>query len=611
MNLPPPLPQLLQAYPRLRAKQAHEYHVVLQEKEALRQVAEALRDHHWRLITMFVNDERMEEDCRFKIYYLFASPLPAHAKNQNQMSSFTDQGYLLTLEYFLTRHARPDPPSSFPLLLRFHPSLRECFPAVQPFEEAIVDFFALLPDAGDPVQVQRMLAEPHWLHRSFSQTTAPLRRTRTLERVEEERVQPPLKHLYPPDPPPEGMHYLPVGPIHAGVIEPGRFLFLHGGEPIEAMPIHLGYKHKGLEKLFETHYLLAEGWQLAERVSGDAAFSHALAYCQAVESLAGMEPPRPAQLWRAILLELERIANHIHNISDLLHDISLHIAASQIALQWESLLQMFHALFGDRYLRNLVRPGGLMLPEASWKSRRRTNSLQTLQRTLEEVISLFLSLGQRDAWDVSLHDRAVGTGVLNREEAKRWGAVGFVARASGLIHDDVRIRYPQGVYQQEAIQRILAQTFAADLTDNNAPQRFIALSSEDMQGDVYARFLLRLAEVESSFYLIDTFLQQLMETSWTPVLRDTAWREKLDATPTFDASLGYVESWRGGVYYWVMKGPMNTIARCKVTGPSIINWFVFPKAVSRHTKTPETVNILADFPLINKSFNLSYAERDL
>ncbi len=619
MSLPDPLPDLLQKHLRLHAKQANQVHLLLRRRRDLTQAAESLRANSWRLITMFATDERMDEDCRMKIYYLFAPGDGACSQMQRQEGSIQSD-VLLVLEHNLP--ARPRPPkhlTSFSPTLRFYASIRHIYPSVQPFEEAIADMYGLLPELPDAAQVQRLLSEGHLLHHAYAQIAAPLRRTRSYHRLKEhqpkeDKSRGERKYFLAAAPPPWGMSYLPVGPIHAGVIEPGRFLFLQAGEPIEKLNIRLGYAHKGIEKLFETHYLLQNGWQLAQRVSGDAAYSHALAYSQAVESLARVQVPRDAQLWRAILLELERIAHHIHDTSGLMHDISLHIVGSQMGLQWETLSQMYAHLFGDRFLRDVAQPGGVSLPKKPWNSKNRDSSLALLRNTLEDVVSLYLSLALRVLIDASVQDRMVGTGELTCQEAENWGAVGFVARASGLIRDDIRVRHPQGVYASDRIQRILARTFAADQSPAS-PERWISLTRTDMRGDVYARFLLRLTEVETAFYLIDAFLEDLQgEKGWLLQTKDIG--KQLHDAPVLDSGLGYVESWRGGVYYWVMKGPRSTIARCSITGPSILNWFIFPRAVVRKVKNKKkdegaNYNILADFPLINKSFNLSYAEHDL
>jgi Ni,Fe-hydrogenase III large subunit len=139
--------------------------------------------------------------------------------------------------------------------------------------------------------------------------------------------------------------------------------------------------------------------------------------------------------------------------------------------------------------------------------------------------------------------------------------------------------------------------------------RWIAFTPEDMKGDVYTRFALRLAEVETSFYLIDAWIRKLLQSPGTTLAEDA--EQRLREAWAFDSGMGLVESWRGPIVTWVMKGPQNTIARCKITGPSILNWFVFPLAVARHAEYPRQTNILPDFPLINQSFNLSYAEHDL
>ncbi len=205
--------------------------------------------------------------------------------------------------------------------------------------------------------------------------------------------------------------------------------------------------------------------------------------------------------------------------------------------------------------------------------------------------------------------RMIGTGVLTSEDAR--DATGLARRASGWISHDFRLKHPHGIYEDPAIQEQLRATVTLD--DEENPQRKFPLYSHNLEGDVQARLAMRIAEVETSGKLIRLLVKKIIDHKdqddlYIPVVN------KLENQPNMEIGLGYVEGWRGNIMYFVAKGPQNTIFRCKVCDPSMINWHVFPKAVGRKPKNDSNgywENILADFPIINKSFNLSYAGNDL
>jgi Ni,Fe-hydrogenase III large subunit len=412
------------------------------------------------------------------------------------------------------------------------------------------------------------------------------------------------KVVYQPPILPKGMFIVPVGPIHAGIIEAGHFPFHVAGEVVEELPVTLGYKHRGIEKLFETHYMLMDGWRLAEKVSGDSAVAHVTAYCQAVEDLAKTELPLVAYQWRTMLLELERMYNHISDIGLLAVGIAYEQAAARLATLRELFVHYINLpLSGHRFLRGLNYPGEVKIPqEIAWNEIR-----LRLDAVVEEALEIGLKLLQMP----NTRERMIGTGSLTKDDGRY--AAGLAARASGWYSHDFRLRHPSTVYRSETIQQIIRRTF---FSEDVFPPRKVNVYKYDLKGDVFARLAVRVAELETSLYLV----QELIKILKDGVLQSSLQVNILDAltlTPENAFGLGYAEGWRGAVIYMVFKGSENTIARCDVCDPSLINWHLFRKAVERQEiegkpqKKNVSENILADFPLINKSFNLSYAGHDL
>lgn len=549
----------------------NERHLILENGDDLLTFCEWMKAQDYYLCTLVATDERLLEDNVFKLYYVFSSP---------------DQ-LLRVIEYPLSD---PDHPSEYP-------SIRDAFPSVAPIEREIYDLLGLSPLSLPLDEANGLI-----LHTPYPADLYPLRRTRPMKKVLE-RLQngTPRQPLRQPRLP-EGMFIVPVGPIHAGVIEPGHFPFHVAGEVVEKLPVRLGYKHRGIEKLFESHYTLENGWQLAEKVSGDSSFAHSLAFCQGVERLVGVKPPLGARYWRMLFLELERLYNHIADVGALIHDMAFDLIASQIAVHREGIVQLNSRLTGSRLLCGVNRPGGVVF-EAN-------NSIDDVIETVSGITEEFLALSKLVLEMPACRDRALTTGVLTREEARKYGATGLPARASGWASHDFRLRHPEDVYD-ETIRALIQGTLSLSRDAENL--RRVPIFQDELQGDVYARMALRVAEVETSIRLIEHFAAQIKNTVETELI--TPFHDALRKTPNFDFGLGYVEGWRGEVFYWVMKGPGNSIFRCKVRDPSLFNWFVFPHTVVRKPKNGKNnghwENILADFPLINKSFNLSYAGHDL
>lgn len=363
------------------------------------------------------------------------------------------------------------------------------------------------------------------------------------------------------------------------------------GEVVESLSLRLGYKHRGIEKLFETQYTLETGWKLAEKISGDSSFAHSLAYCQAVENIVNVTPPETALYWRALLLELERIYNHIADVGALSHDVAYDRAAAQISSLRETIVQLNQRLSGNRFLRGINFPGGVNFPASGIE-------VQAISQIVEAVAEEFLEWAKNVMENPKCRERMLGTGRLTLEDAIN--ATGLAARASGLFERDWRLQHPQGAYDNPEAQNILYSTIVPEGEEN--PNRQIPIYPHDLNGDVFARLVMRVAEVETSAKLILYFLKRLQDFDLTHPARIPI-SERLSRLPGLNFGVGIVEGWRGDVVYMVFKGHEDTIFRCSPRDPSAINWRIFPKAVQG--------NRLSDFPLINKSFNLSYAGFDL
>lgn len=360
----------------------------------------------------------------------------------------------------------------------------------------------------------------------------------------------------------EGVHEIPVGPVHAGTIEPGHFRFSIVGEKILRLEERLAYKHKGIEKRLES-MTLEEGARLACRVSGDSTVAYAWAYAMAVEGVTGTEPPSRSLALRGVMLELERIANHLGDLGYLANDVGLSFGFFQFWRLKEDLLRLNAELFGHRYLMDRVVPGGVAcdLPRAQAQ-----RLLEELERIQTETVTL-KSIYEEHA---GAQDRFIMTGQVLPDLAEKMGLTGFAARASGIMHD-LRIDYPIPPYQQLEV-RLGSHT----------------------RGDVAARVSVRFEELVESIRLVQALTNQLPPGEL---------RVALGAAPGGARGIGWVEGWRGEVLVALDTAEGNRIHRMHPHDPSWQNWPVLERAVLG--------NIVPDFPLINKSFNLSYSGPDL
>jgi len=361
-----------------------------------------------------------------------------------------------------------------------------------------------------------------------------------------------------------GFHQIPVGPVHAGIIEPGHFRFTANGETVVRLEQRLGYAHKGVESLMLGKDVNRVA-RLAGRISGDSTVAYATAFAHAVEAALTVKVPPRATWLRALMAELERLANHFGDFGAICNDASFSIMHAQCGMLRERILRAAAASFGHRLMMDCVVPGGVVADLSP-------DGAVQVRNLLIEIRDLFPKLVDLYDNTASLQDRTVTTGILTAALARQFGAGGYVGRASGRSFDARRaIAYPP--YDKLKFD--------------------IPVLGE---GDVNARVWIRIREIEQSLALVEQILDQL-----------PAGPIRLDMDPGKTAGeregLGLVEGFRGDILVWVRLDGAGVIARCHLRDPSWFQWPLLEAVIEG--------NIVADFPLCNKSFNCSYSGHDL
>lgn len=452
--------------------------------------------------------------------------------------------YFLEGEYLVIRAAIPADEPQFLSLTRH-------YPAAFRFERQIKSLMGLVP-LGHPD------LRPWIAHEDWPEDALPLRKdfdaSKKMARTQGEYQWVRAEG--------EGVFEVPVGPVHAGIIEPGHFRFQAVGEDIINLETRFGYVHKGIEKRFE-----ALGWQeavrLSGRVSGDSTVAHATAFCMAAEAAAGVQVPDRGAFIRAIMTERERIANHLGDIGAICNDTAFAFLHHQFSILREKVLKTSKEVFGHRLMMDSVCLGGVSKDITARGADLMLEEAGAVLEEFERLVRIYED-------SPSLEDRLYGTGTLAPDIAKAIGAVGFVGRASGA-NVDVRKDAPYFPYGLHA-------------------PKVTVLSS----GDVHARAWVRVEEVRDSLRLMRELISALPEGPLA-----AGWTAPGPGASGFAA----VEGWRGEVVYWVECGPDGGISRCMVRDPSSVNWLAIEQAIHG--------NIVPDFPLCNKSFNQSYSGHDL
>ena len=359
----------------------------------------------------------------------------------------------------------------------------------------------------------------------------------------------------------ESLHQIPVGPVHAGIIEPGHFRFTADGETVVRLEQRLGYVHKGIDHLMHGA-TLEHAARLAGRTSGDSTVAYAFAFARAVESALGIEPPPRAVWLRGVMAEMERIANHLGDFGAICNDASFSLMLAHCGMLRERVLRCATACFGHRLMMDCIVPGGVAVDLLS-------DDGADIRWLIDGIRARFPALVELYDKTASLQDRTVGTGILSAELARRFGAGGFVGRASGRDFDARRsIGYPP-----------------YDRLHFEVPVLH--------EGDVNARALIRIKEIDQSLSLIEQMLNDMPEG---------ATRVAFDASGPGEG-FALAEAFRGDVLVWLRIDVAGRIDRCHLRDASWFQWPLLEAAIEG--------NIVADFPLCNKSFNCSYSGHDL
>jgi Ni,Fe-hydrogenase III large subunit len=428
---------------------------------------------------------------------------------------------------------------------RLYPSVASHHPPALRLERTVNDLFGLsaedLPDAR------------RWLDHNCWGVRAPLG-----DRIEALPEAAPYRFLPVQG---EGLHQIAVGPVHAGIIEPGHFRFTASGETVARLEQRLGYTHKGIEGLM-MGASLERASHLAGRVSGDSTVAYAYAFARAAEAALEIVAPDRAVWLRALLAELERLANHLGDIGAICNDASFTLMHAHCSVLRESVLRACHKAFGHRLMRDVIVAGGVARDISD-------NGAEAIRAALDNIRRRFPALIELYDNTASLQDRTVDTGVLKPALAKQYAAGGYVGRASGRSFDARRtLRYPP-----------------YDSLHFEVPVL--------TEGDVNARVWIRVREVEQSLSLIQQILDRLPQgATGTRAGHPRETRE----------GMAIVEGFRGDVLVWLRLRD-GRIERCHLRDPSWFQWPLLEAAIEG--------NIVADFPLCNKSFNCSYSGADI
>lgn len=477
----------------------------------------------YTLVSMFANDERTLSG-KYAIYYVFAD---------------REKGQLLVIKTMI----KPENMNFKSISSKLH--------AAALYEREINDMFGLLP-LGHP-NLKRLVFHGNWPDNNF-----PLRKDFDL------KYKPPhaKNEISFTRVIGEGVYEIPVGPVHAGIIEPGHFRFSVEGGPIINLEAQLYFVHKGIEKMCEGESI-ERCLYISERISGDETYTNSLAYCQAIEKIAGVQIPERAEYTRVIFAELERLTSHLGDLAGICLDVAYGFAAFQFRMMrgWAYLIA--DELCGMRFLRSVNKLGGVKKDYLSGKEVSLIEQLKRIRTELTDTIKIILS-------NSMFIDRVENTGILQLEIATDLNAVGPGGRASGILYD-VRKAFPYAAYRS---------------LDFNVP--------EHNNGDVNCRMKTK---IEESFESIDLILKTI------EIMPNGKVIEPLHSVEPYRFAFGMTEAPRGENIHWIMTGENNTIFRYKIRTPSFCNWPALCHAVQG--------NIVSDFPLINKSFNLSYAGNDL
>ncbi len=499
--------------------------------EDLTAAAAVLAAHSMVLATVVPTDDTMAPGGAFSVRYIF-EPTVAGALDQ----------FVTLLVAVEPNHAEV-------------PSLTAAFPAANWHEREMRDLFGIVP-IGHPDP------RPLVVHDGWPQGQFPLRKSFDASKRVPVVPAEEFPHLVGEG---EGVFEIPVGPIHAGIIEPGHFRFTSVGETVLHLDARLFYTHRGLEKRLEGLAPL-DAFYVAERICGFCSVAHGLGYCEALEQIASVDVPLRARLIRGIALELERLYNHVGDIGNMCAGAAFHYGTAAGMRMKERLQQMNEPLAGNRFLAGLLVPGGVRLDLSR-------DLVVALETALQETRGALESLMARIEANSSVVDRLDDTGILAHQAAVDLAVAGVTARASG-VNRDARRDHPHGAF---AIP--------------NPPEVHVVTASE---GDAMARMTVRALEAQESIRIVGELIHRL---EWGPLQVTLA-----DSLPGGRTGISAIESARGEAVHWLRIDHNGRIDRYHLRSPSYQNW----PAVALAAESA----IVPDFPLVNKSFELCYSCTD-
>ena len=475
------------------------------------------------LVSMFANDEKTLRGG-YSIYYVFAD---------------RDRGMLLIVNTLVDESD-----------MRIQ-SVSANIQAASAYEREIHDLFGIVP-VGHP-DPKRLVFHSNWPFGEF-----PLRKEFDLRHKPAFAKNPSeFKRILG-----DGVFEIPVGPVHAGIIEPGHFRFSVAGEPIINLEAQLYYTHKGIEKMCEGQ-TIEHCLYVSERISGDETFANSLAYCQAIEKIAGVQIPARAEYTRVVFAELERLTSHLGDLAGVCLDAAYGFATFQFRMIRGWAYGFADELCGMRFLRSVNKLGGVRKDFCAGKEKDLLERLDKIKKELADTVDIVKS-------NSMFIDRVENTGVLKKNIAKDLNTVGPAGRASGIRYD-TRKSFPYEAYRY---------------LEFHIPEHY--------NGDINCRLNTKIEECFESIEL----MRKAIET-----MPGGKVREPVYSVEPYRFAFGMTEAPRGENIHWVMTGENNTVYRYKIRTPSFCNWPAVCHAVKG--------NIVPDFPLINKSFNLSYSGNDL
>ena len=565
---------------KIHYKNYNELHILTSSPEASTEIIYFIYDKlKCRLVTMICTDERFVENRPDRIVEY------EHSKHGIDFMDKKYDGYMIrhvfsneTEDIFfmvISIISNVDKPT--------YPSIVPRIPSAVYYEREICDMFGVFAQ-GNP-DTRKLVLHEQWPDNLF-----PLRKDFDIKTKVKKDLNYHYKFLKVEG---EGICEIPVGPVHAGIIEPGHFRFSIYGENIVNLETRLYYTHKGIEKLAET-MTLDEALLLSERISGDESVANSMAYCQAIERMTSIPIPKKAMQIRTIYAELERVWNHLGTIAGICTDVGFAYGSSRMNILKEKIMRINEKISGSRLLFGINRIGGVKVDIKSANLNLILNELTRIRHDFDILIELLQKTS-------SFMDRLKGTGIISSKDVLELGANGVIARCAG-VDVDTRRNHPYSYYPYIDLENIQG------ITDKISYE----VELNKRKGDALSRFEVRVIEIKHSIDIIQKTATNILDKSAKGHNRDrnadnddSLFIDDLkNQLQPYDSALGYAESHRGQTIHWVMLGnDTNGIFRYKIRTASFCNWPLIELAVQN--------NIVPDFPLINKSFDLSYSGNDL